>query len=178
MPDLSGTKTEMNLRAAFAGECQARGKYSHFASIARKEGYEQIADVFQKTADQEQEHASVHLQLLAGAGNTQANLKAAAAGENSEWTRMYPTMAREAKAEGFEDIARVFEWIASIEKRHEARYHALLEDIEKSGAFAKATNTKWSCRSCGFVCEGLHAFAACPVCKSQQASFEAIADKA
>jgi rubrerythrin len=176
MPGLSGTKTEKNLRAAFAGECQARGKYAYFASVARKEGYEQIAAVFQQTADQEQEHANVHLQLIGGVGNTQANLEAAVAGENSEWSGMYPTMAREAKAEGFDDIARLFEDLAKIEKDHEARHNALRKSVENGTVFAKPKTTRWRCRECGFTHEGAQALQMCPVCKHPQAFQEVVPD--
>jgi rubrerythrin len=176
MPELKGSKTEQNLLSAFAGESQARNKYTYFASAARKEGFEQIAAIFQETAEQEKQHAKLHLQLLGGIGTTLENLKAAAAGENHEWTDMYPTMARQAKEEGFEDIARFFENLAKIEKEHEARYKALLANVEKGEVFSKPAKTKWRCRECGFTYEGAQALKACPVCKHPQAFFEMAAE--
>ena len=176
MPELKGSKTEQNLLSAFAGESQARNKYTAFASVARKEGFEQIAAIFQETADQEKQHAKLHLQLLGGIGTTTENLKAAAAGENHEWTSMYPTMAKEARQEGFEDIARFLENLAKIEKEHEARYKALLANVENGAVFCKPTKTKWRCRECGFTYEGTQALKACPVCKHPQAFFEVAAE--
>lgn len=176
MPELKGSKTEKNLQAAFAGESQARNKYTCFASVARKEGYEQIAAIFQETADQEKTHAKLHLALLAGIGNTLENLKAAAGGENYEWTKMYPTMAKDAKAEGFDDIARLFEWLARIEKEHETRYNALLKNLQDGTVFCKPTKTKWRCRECGFTYESEQALKQCPVCKHPQAFAEMVAE--
>lgn len=176
MADLKGTKTEKNLWAAFAGESQARNKYTYFAKVAKKEGYEQISAFFLETAEQEKEHAKLHLKALGGIGDTKANLAAAAGGENEEWTEMYPTMAKEAREEGFDDIARLFEGIAKIEARHEARYKKLLENLEKGEVFVKAQPVTWVCRNCGFVYEGEKAPNMCPVCKHPQAHFEVVAE--
>ena len=137
MAELKGSKTEQNLHAAFAGESQARNKYTYFASVAKKEGYEQIAAIFLETADNEKEHAKLHFQALSGLGDTRANLKAAAAGEGYEWTEMYPTMAREARAEGFDEIARIFDQLAKIEKTHQERYRKLLQNVETGKVFRK-----------------------------------------
>ena len=175
MPELRGSKTEQNLLAAFAGESQARNKYTYFASAAKKEGYEQIAAVFLETAEQEKEHAKLHLKLLGGIGDTLANLKAAAAGENYEWTDMYPKMAEVAKQEGFKDIAWLFESLAMIEKEHDARYQRLLKNLEGKQVFAKDAKARWVCRNCGFVHEGEKAPQMCPVCKHPQAYFEQVA---
>jgi rubrerythrin len=174
MAELKGSKTEKNLKAAFAGESQARNKYTYFASVAKKEGYEQIASIFLETAEQEKEHAKLHLTALAGIGDTVANLKAAAAGEADEWTNMYPTMAKEAREEGFEDLARVFEGIAKIEKVHQERYKALLSNVENGTVFQKADKVKWRCRNCGFVHEGTKALEKCPVCKHPKAYYEIV----
>ena len=176
MANLSGTKTEKNLWRAFAGESQARNKYTYFASVAKKEGYEQIAAIFLETADQEKEHAKLHLKALAGIGDTVANLRAAAAGEGDEWTNMYPAMAQEARNEGFDDIARVLEGIGRIEKEHQARYQALLSNLEGSVVFRKAQQVKWRCRNCGFVHEGTDALKQCPICQHPQAYFEMVPD--
>jgi rubrerythrin len=176
MADLRGTKTEKNLWAAFAGESQARNKYTYFASAARKEGYEQIAAIFLETAEQEKEHAKLHLQALAGIGDTVANLKAAAAGEGEEWTGMYPTMAKEARAEGLEEVARVLEGIGKIEKEHQERYKALLSNIESGLVFRKKQKVTWRCRNCGFVHEGTEAPEKCPVCRHPQGYFEIVPD--
>ena len=170
--ELKGSKTEKNLKDAFAGESQARNKYSYFASTAKKEGFEQIAALFLETADQEKTHAKLHFKALGGLGDTLANLKAAAQGENEEWTEMYPRMAKEARAEGFEDIARMFEGIAKIEKEHQERYQALLKNLEEGKVFKKDVKVKWRCRECGFVYEGTAALAKCPVCQHPQAFFE------
>ena len=172
MGELKGSKTEQNLKDAFAGESQARNKYTYFASVARKEGFEQIAAIFTETAEQEKEHAKLHLQLLAGIGDTRANLAAAAGGENHEWTSMYPGMAKTAREEGFDDIARLFDGLAKIEKEHEARYRKLLENFDASAVFARKQPAKWRCRNCGFVYEGEKAPQKCPVCKHPQAFFE------
>ena len=174
MAELKGTKTEKNLRAAFAGESQARNKYTFFASVARKEGYEQIAALFLETAEQEKEHGKLHLAALGGIGDTLANLKAAAAGENHEWTDMYPEMARQAREEGFEDIARIFEGVSKVEKAHEERYLALLKNVQEGKVFAKGRKVKWRCRNCGFVHEGPTAAKKCPVCQHPQAYFEIV----
>ena len=174
MPELKGSKTEKNLSAAFAGESQARNKYTYFASVAKKEGYEQIAEIFLETAEQEKEHAKLHLKTLSGIGDTVANLKAAAAGEGEEWTDMYPRMAKEARDEGFDDIARVFEGIGKIEKEHQERYKALLRNVEAGMVFRKEQKVKWRCRNCGFVYEGQKALEKCPVCQHPQAYFEIV----
>jgi len=175
MAELKGTKTEQNLQAAFAGESQARNKYTFFASTARKEGYEQIAAIFLETADQEKQHAKLHFAALSGIGDTKANLQAAAGGEGHEWTSMYPTMAQEARAEGFEEIARRFEQIAKIEKSHQERYLALLKNLETGKVFSKDQKVKWVCRECGFTYEGVKAVDKCPVCQHPQAFFQVAA---
>jgi rubrerythrin len=172
MAELKGTKTEKNLKEAFAGESQARNKYTYFASVAKKAGYEQIAALFLDTAEQEKEHAKLHFTALGGIGDTIANLKAASAGEGEEWTNMYPRMAKEAREEGFEDIARVFEGIGKIEKEHQTRYLALLKNVETSQVFRKDQKVKWRCRNCGLVYEGTQALTKCPVCQHPQAYFE------
>jgi rubrerythrin len=174
MAELKGTKTENNLRAAFAGESQARNKYTFFASVAKKEGYEQIAAIFLETAEQEKEHAKLHLKALGGIGDTIANLKAAAQGEGEEWTDMYPAMAKDAREEGFPEIARVLEGIGKIEKEHQERYQALLSNVESDLVFQKKQKVKWRCRNCGFVHEGLEAVKKCPVCQHPQAYFEMV----
>lgn len=176
MPELRGSKTEQNLKAAFAGESQARNKYTYFASAAKKEGYEQIAAFFLETAEQEKEHAKLHLKLLGGIGDTLANLKAAAGGENHEWTDMYPKMAQVARQEGFDDIARLFDGLAKIEKEHEARYQKLLKNLEGGAVFARPGKAKWVCRNCGFVHEAEKAPPTCPVCRHPQAYFEVVAE--
>ena len=176
MSELKGTKTEKNLREAFAGESQARNKYTYFASAAKKEGYEQIAAIFLETAEQEKEHAKLHLKALSGIGDTVANLKAAAAGEGDEWTDMYPRMAKEARDEGFSEIARVFEGIGKIEKEHQARYKALLKNVEDGQVFKKEEKVKWRCRNCGLVHEGPSAPLKCAVCQHPQAYFEIVPD--
>jgi rubrerythrin len=176
MAELRGSKTEQNLMAAFAGESQARNKYTYFASAARKEGYEQIAAIFLETAEQEKTHAKLHLQFLSGIGDTAANLKAAAGGENHEWTSMYPDMAKTAKEEGFDEIARHFDNIARIEKEHEARYNKLLQNFQSGKVFAKDGKVKWRCRECGYTAEGTKAPQMCPVCKHPQAFYEVAAE--
>lgn len=176
MAELRGTKTERNLWAAFAGESQARNKYTYFASVARKEGYEQIGAIFLETAEQEKEHAKLHLKALGGIGDTIANLKAAIEGEGDEWTDMYPTMAKDAREEGFEDIARVLESIGKIERDHQERYKVLLENIESGLVFQKKQQIKWHCRNCGSVYEGTKAPEECPVCQHPQAYFEIVPD--
>jgi len=170
--DLKGSRTEANLKEAFAGESQARNKYTYFASVAKKEGYEQIASFFLETAEQEKEHAKLHLKLLAGIGDTAANLVAAAGGEGEEWTDMYPRMAREARQEGFEDIARQFDLVAKVEKEHQARYRQLLENLKNGQVFKKPAKVKWVCRNCGFTYEAESAVETCPLCKHPKAFFE------
>ena len=176
MPELKGSKTEKNLMAAFAGESQARNKYTYFASVAKKEGYEQVAAIFLETAEQEKEHAKLHLKTLAGIGDTIANLKAAAGGEGEEWTDMYPRMAREARAEGFEDLAKQFESIGKIERAHQERYKALLELVQKGTMFKRSAKVAWRCRNCGNIHLGKEAPEICPVCKHPKAYFELVAD--
>jgi rubrerythrin len=170
--ELKGSKTEANLKEAFAGESQARNKYTYFASVAKKEGFEHIASVFLETAEQEKEHAKLHFQALKGIGGTIDNLKAAAAGENEETEIMYPRMAREARAEGFEDIARIFEGIGKIEKEHRDRYQKLLANVEAQRVFKRDEKVTWRCRNCGFVATVAAAPAQCPVCKHPQAYFD------
>ena len=176
MPEIKGTKTEKNLQEAFAGESQARNKYTYFASVAKKEGYEKIAQFFVETAENEKEHAKLHFKYLGGIGSTIDNLKAAAAGELEEHTDMYPRMAREAKEEGFNEIAYVLEAIGKIEKAHKERYLMLLEEVESGKFFAKEEVVKWKCRNCGLIHEGKEALKICPVCKHPQAYFELVED--
>ena len=174
MANLKGTKTEKNLMEAFAGESQARNKYTYFASKAKKEGYEQIAALFEETAANEKEHAKIWFKILCGGdiGTTEENLKAAAAGENYEWTDMYDRMAKEAREEGFNDIAYLFEAIGKIEKTHEERYLKLLQNVEDGSVFTKNTKSVWICRNCGHIVDSLNAPGVCPVCKHPQAYFE------
>lgn len=175
MKDLKGTKTEKNLQDAFAGESQARNKYTYFASAAKKEGYERIAAVFLESAENEKEHAKLHLKALQGIGSTADNLKAAAAGEGEEWTEMYPRMAKEAREEGFEAIAKIFEGIADIEKAHQERFKALLQELESGSVFRKPKPVVWKCRNCGHLHEGTEAPESCPVCNHPRAYFEVVA---
>ena len=170
--ELKGSKTEKNLLAAFAGESQARNKYTFFASKAKKEGYEQIAALFLKTADNEKEHAKLWLKELEGIGTTAENLLNAAEGENYEWTDMYDTFAREAEEEGFTALAAKFRAVAAIEKTHEERYRALLHNVETAAVFEKSSVTVWECRNCGHIVVGLKAPAVCPVCVHPQSFFE------
>ncbi len=170
--ELKGTRTEQNLQAAFAGESQARNKYTYFASVAKKEGYEQIAELFLKTANNEMEHAKMWFKHLQGIGTTAENLKAAAEGENYEWTDMYAEFARVAEEEGFKQIAYQFRAVAAIEKAHEERYRALLNNVEMQAVFAKADETMWECRNCGHLVMGKKAPAVCPVCAHPQSYFE------
>lgn len=187
--ELKGSKTEKNLLTAFAGESQARNRYSYFASQARKEGYEQIAAIFLETADNEKEHAKREFKFLQGgeveisasfpAGvidDTKVNLKAAAAGENYEWTSMYPTFAKVAREEGFDQIAAVFESIAEAEKAHEARYLALLKNIEEGKVFKRDKVVKWKCRNCGYVHKGTEAPKECPACAHPQSFYELLCE--
>ena len=170
--DLKGTKTEANLKAAFAGESQARNKYSYFASQAKKDGYEQIAAIFEETAHNEKEHAKMWLKELNGIGNTAENLKAAAAGENYEWTDMYDEFAKVAKEEGFDRIAYLFEAVGKIEKEHEERYKKLLENVKEGKVFEAGEVKIWKCRNCGHIVVGTKAPEICPVCSHPQAYFE------
>ncbi len=176
MSKYTGTKTEANLQAAFAGESQARNKYTYFASVARKEGYEQIAAIFQATADNEKEHAKLWFKELAGIGDTAANLEAAAAGENYEWTDMYEEFAKTAEEEGFTALAKRFRMVAAIEKRHEERYRALLHNIETASVFEKSEVKVWECRNCGHIVVGTKAPEVCPVCAHPKSYFEVSAD--
>ncbi|MCI5472914.1 MAG: rubrerythrin family protein [Spirochaetia bacterium] len=170
--NLKGTETEKNLWTAFAGESQARNKYTYFASKAKKEGYEQIAAIFEETANNEKEHAKMWFKLLDGIGSTPENLKAAAEGENYEWTDMYDGFAKTARKEGFEAIAKLFEGVAAIEKHHEERYRKLLKNVEDKVVFSKDGDAIWQCRNCGHIVVGKEAPAVCPVCAHPQAYFE------
>ena len=172
--ELKGTKTEKNLMEAFAGESQARNKYTYYASKAKKEGYEQIAAIFQETADNEKEHAKMWFKLLQGGEikTTAENLVAAAEGENYEWTDMYDRMAKEAKEEGFDRIAYLFEAVGKIEKEHEERYRKLLENVEGELVFSRDGEKIWKCRNCGHICIGKQAPVVCPVCEHPQSFFE------
>jgi len=183
--ELKGSKTEKNLLAAFAGESQARNRYSYFASQSKKEGYEQIAAIFLETADNEKEHAKREFKFLQGGeveitgsfpagviGDTAANLKAAAAGEHYEWTEMYPEFAKVAEEEGFSEIAAVFKSIARAEEQHEKRYLALFKNLEDGKVFKKDKVIKWKCRNCGYIHEGTEAPQRCPACDHEQAYFE------
>ena len=172
MNKYAGTKTEKNLREAFAGESQARNKYTYFASVAKKAGYEKIAALFLKTADNEKEHAKLWFKELGELGNTPENLLAAAEGENAEWTDMYERMAKEAEEEGFFDLAKRFRGVAAIEKAHEERYRALLNNIETNRVFEKAGVQIWECRNCGHIVIGTKAPDVCPVCDHPQSFFE------
>ena len=168
----AGTQTEKNLMAAFAGESEARNKYTYFASKAKKEGYEQIAALFLKTADNEKEHAKLWFKELNGIGDTAENLLHAAQGENYEWTDMYDNFAKDAEEEGFTELAAQFRGVAAIEKLHEERYRALLKNVETMEVFKKSGVTMWECRNCGHVVVGLEAPEVCPVCNHPQAYFE------
>ena len=170
--DLKGSKTEKNLQTAFAGESQARNKYTYFASVAKKEGYEQIAAIFTQTAENEKEHAKLWFKALGELGSTAENLKAAAGGENYEWTDMYATFAKEAEEEGFTKLAYQFRAVAAIEKAHEERYLALLKNVEMQKVFEKSEETMWECRNCGHLVIGKKAPEVCPVCAHPQAYFE------
>lgn len=170
--ELKGSKTEKNLMTAFAGESQARNKYTYFASVAKKEGYEQISEIFQKTADNEKEHAKLWFKALGELGDTASNLKAAAAGENYEWTDMYDKFAKEAEEEGFKELAAKFRMVAAIEKSHEERYKALLKNVEMKAVFEKSEITMWECRNCGHLVMGKKAPEICPVCAHPQSFFE------
>ena len=170
--ELKGSKTEQNLLAAFAGESQARNKYTYFASVARKEGYEQIAAIFEETANNEKEHAKMWFKALGGVGTTAENLKAAAEGENYEWTDMYEGFAKTAEEEGFTRLAFQFRAVAKIEKAHEERYLALLNNVEMKAVFEKSEEKMWECRNCGHLVIGKKAPAVCPVCEHPQSYFE------
>ena len=172
----AGTKTEQNLRAAFSGESEARNKYTYFASVAKKEGYEQISALFLKTAENEKEHAKMWFKELGALGGTAENLLHAAEGENYEWTDMYATFAKEADEEGFPELAAKFRAVAAIEKSHEERYRALLNNVEMKAVFEKAGETMWECRNCGHLVIGKKAPELCPVCAHPQAYFEVRAE--
>jgi len=175
MSRLSGTETEKNLLTAFAGESQARNKYTYFAGKAKKEGYEQIAAIFEETASNEKEHAKIWFKLLCEGEeipSTSANLKAAADGENEEWTKMYQEMAETAQEEGFDDIAFLFKSVGNIEKEHETRYRKLLENVNAKAVFSKTQKTVWICRNCGHISDSQGAPLKCPVCSHPQAYFE------
>jgi rubrerythrin len=189
MANLKGTKTEKNLLTAFAGESQARNRYTYFASAAKKEGYVQISDIFTETADQEKEHAKRFFKFLEGGefeitaafpagviGSTFENLKASAAGEEFEWTKMYPGFAKTAREEGFDEIAKVFEMILVAEKQHEKRYRDLAANVENGRVFKKDKKIKWRCRNCGYIHEGEEAADLCPACAHPQAHFEVLAE--
>lgn len=167
-----GTQTMKNLQTAFAGESQARNKYTYFASVAKKEGYEQISALFQKTADNEKEHAKIWFKELNGISDTKANLAAAAEGENYEWTDMYDSFAKTAEKEGFPALAAKFRLVAAVEKHHEERYRALLKNVENSEVFQKGEVKIWECRNCGHIVVGVKAPAVCPTCAHPQSYFE------
>ncbi|QAT41772.1 rubrerythrin [Aminipila luticellarii] len=170
--ELKGSKTEKNLRTAFSGESEARNKYTYFASAAKKEGYEQIAAIFQRTADNEKEHAKLWFKALSGLGDTKANLLSAAEGENYEWTDMYKGFAEDAEAEGFTALAAQFRAVAEVEKHHEERYRALLNNVENDCVFVKKEENVWECRNCGHLYYGKEAPKVCPVCAHPQSYFE------
>lgn len=174
--ELKGSRTEANLKAAFSGESEARNKYTYFASVAKKEGYEQIAAIFLETAENEKEHAKIHFKYLSGIGNTMENLHSAAAGENYEWTDMYEGFARTAEEEGFPELAEKFRLVGEIEKKHEERYRALLHNVEMQEVFAKSEVKVWECRNCGHIVVGEKAPDVCPVCNHPQAYFEVHAE--
>jgi rubrerythrin len=172
MSKYAGTQTEKNLQAAFAGESEARNKYTYFANRAKKEGFEQISALFQKTADNEKEHAEMWFKELDGIGDTAANLASAAAGENYEWTDMYDGFAKTAEEEGFPELAAKFRLVAAIEKHHEERYRALLKNVETAQVFEKSEVKVWECRNCGHIMVGTKAPAVCPTCNHSQSYFE------
>ena len=177
MPNLKGTKTEQNLMAAYAGESQARTKYDFYASQAKKDGYVQFGNIFAETALNEKEHAKIWFKLLHdGMPSTEVNLKDAAAGENFEWTDMYPTFAKEAKEEGFDEIAYLFEAVGEIEKEHEQRYRKLIENLENKKVFEKSQEVAWQCANCGHIHYGKTAPEKCPVCDHPQAYFQVLAN--
>lgn len=171
-----GTQTQKNLEAAFAGESQARNKYTYFSSVAKKEGYQQIAELFLKTADNEKEHAKMWFKELNGIGSTAENLSAAADGENFEWTDMYEDFAKTADKEGFPELAQKFRLVAAIEKRHEERYRALLKNVETAAVFEKSEVKVWECRNCGHIVVGTKAPDVCPTCNHPQSFFEISAE--
>ena len=172
----SGTQTEKNLMEAFAGESQARNKYTYFASVAKKQGFEQIADIFLRTAENEKEHAKLWFKELSGIGDTAENLAAAAEGENLEWTDMYDGFAKTAEEEGFPELAASFRLVGEIERHHEERYRALLRNVETAEVFRKSEVKVWECRNCGHIVVGTEAPAVCPTCKHPQSYFEVYAE--
>ncbi len=176
MNKYAGTQSEKNLMTAFAGESEARNKYTFFASVAKKQGFEQIAALFLKTADNEKEHAKLWFKELNGIGDTADNLKAAAAGENYEWTDMYDNFAKTAEEEGFPELAARFRLVGAIEKHHEERYRALLRNIEMAEVFAKSEVKVWECRNCGHIVVGTQAPEVCPTCNHPQSYFEVHAE--
>lgn len=189
MGSIKGTKTEMNLLASFAGESQARNRYTYFSSVAKKEGYVQISNIFQETADNEKEHAKRFFKLLEGGeveiqatypsgtiGSTEENLKAAAAGENLEWSKLYPEAAAVAEEEGFKEIAEQFKSIAKVEKQHDKRYLGLLNNLKTNTVFKKDTAVKWKCNNCGYIHEGTEAPEICPSCDHPKAHFELLCE--
>lgn len=169
---IAGSKTESNIKEAFAGESQARNKYTFFASVAKKEGYEQISELFLETANNEKEHAKLLLKRINGIGDTRANLQAAAQGENHEWTSMYAQFEKEAREEGFNDIADIFKGLASIEREHDERFRALLSSIDSGTVFKREAAVEWKCRNCGYIHEEQEAPDVCPVCDHPKAYFE------
>jgi rubrerythrin len=172
MADIKGTKTEENLKAAFAGESQARNKYTFFAKAARKEGFHYIAKIFEETSDNERQHAKDEFKHLNGIGDTKANLQAAISGESYETTEMYPSFMKDAEEEGFDDVARLFERIAKIEKEHENKYRALLKMVEEDAVFKREKPMKWKCSKCGFIHEGTEPLKKCPCCNHPKEYFE------
>jgi len=174
--ELKGSRTGKNLEAAFAGESQARNKYTYFASVARKAGFEQIAGIFLEAADNEKEHAKSIFDFLGGMGDTEANLKAAAQGEHHEWTEMYSEFERVAREEGFTEIADFFKEVAEVEEQHEKRYLALLKNAQEGKVFKKDKVVKWKCRNCGYVHEGTEAPKVCPVCAHPRSFYELLAE--
>ena len=174
--NLEGTKTQKNLETAFAGESQARNKYTYFAAKAKKDGYNQIAALFEETANNEKEHAKIWFKLLGGIGTTAENLKAAADGENYEWTEMYAQFAKEAKEEGFDKIAYLFEAVGKIEKHHEERYLKLLENVEGGLVFSRDGDMMWQCSNCGHILFGKNAPEMCPVCDHPKAYFQLLSE--
>jgi rubrerythrin len=176
MKDLKGSKTEANLWTAFAGESQARNKYTYFASQAKKDGYVQISKIFEETAANEKEHAEIWFKILGGIGGTDANLKEAAAGEHYEWTDMYAGFAVTARDEGYDHIANLFEMVAAIEKEHEQRYLKLLDNVQKKAVFSKSGDAVWQCSNCGHIVIGKEAPKACPVCAHPQSYFQVKAE--
>lgn len=176
MKELKGTRTEQNLRKAFAGESMARNKYTYFASVAKKEGYEQMAAIFLETAENEKEHAKMWAKLLGEIGDTAANLKAAAEGENYEWTEMYKEFEAVAREEGFDKIADFFREVAEVEAEHEKRFRALLKNLEEGKVFKRDEEVKWQCRNCGYIHKGKEAPKVCPACEHPQAFYQLMAE--